>query len=519
MAFYNEFPGNRFYDGDLGWLMKRVKDLMDQGQTLEASIKALQEELDNLDLDAAVKRQLKKMLDDGALDAFINPYMLRGKKCVFFGDSIVWGDSADSSHSQVSRPFPEYIAEHSGCTAINAGHKSGTMATTEGTNNFANHIAAEASELSDADFVFVLYGINDYSQVVPIGSPDDTRTATFNGALNANLQTLRQYTDAEVIFISIPPCGAYWEGTGNTRYLNIRTYSEAVKAFCRKNGLKYIDLLSHSGMDASNWEEYTADRVHLKQSGYDLIGQAVLDCLGGCPTDAEAGTNVYNRLAIPNCDTYGHHRIIANGANRTNVSYTDWTFQPGLYRLKCKYTCSLTDAANVGFLIRAGSGNYLGSPLGMVCDGGVHEMVWYHRAGSEKSGELAIAAVVPDGVTIQDMDIWDLEIQPITGRVDYVKDYVLTPSAGEGSIKVTRHDNGSITVNGHLTGVTASAFATLASSPALRPLLYTTAGLQDTFYGVAATGNTAFARLQIAGPILSIASAVTDGSVNFSITY
>ena len=28
MAFFNEFPGNRFYDGDLGWLMRRMHDII-----------------------------------------------------------------------------------------------------------------------------------------------------------------------------------------------------------------------------------------------------------------------------------------------------------------------------------------------------------------------------------------------------------------------------------------------------------------------------------------------------------
>lgn len=28
MAFFNEFPGNRFYDGDLGWLLRRMHDIL-----------------------------------------------------------------------------------------------------------------------------------------------------------------------------------------------------------------------------------------------------------------------------------------------------------------------------------------------------------------------------------------------------------------------------------------------------------------------------------------------------------
>lgn len=28
MAFFNEFPGNRFYDGDLGWLLRRVHEII-----------------------------------------------------------------------------------------------------------------------------------------------------------------------------------------------------------------------------------------------------------------------------------------------------------------------------------------------------------------------------------------------------------------------------------------------------------------------------------------------------------
>lgn len=35
MAFYNEFPGNRFYDGDLGWLLRKMRWVLDRvGKTL-----------------------------------------------------------------------------------------------------------------------------------------------------------------------------------------------------------------------------------------------------------------------------------------------------------------------------------------------------------------------------------------------------------------------------------------------------------------------------------------------------
>ena len=518
MAFYNEFPGNRFYDGDLAWLMKRVKELMDQGQTLEASIKALQDELDNLDLDAAVKRQLKKMLDDGALDAYINPYMLRGKKCLFFGDSIVWGDSADASHSRVATPFPAYIAQHSGCTSINAGRKSATMAFQQDSdNNFANQLAQHTSDVAEADYIFILFGINDYSAPIPIGSPDSTDPETFFGAMKSNLDTIRMLSGAQVIFISIPPCGAYWTGTGNSRYQNIRTYVEAVKRFCSDHGLRYIDALNHSGMDATNWERYSADRVHLTQAGYNLLGQCVLDNLGGNSTAPESGDNVWQRMALPNFEALGHYRLIASGTQRTNGSYTDWHFQPGLYRFRLKYSCSLSDNVRVGVTVKCGDG-YLGSPIGITADGGVHELIWYHNSPSLKEGAFGLFPVVPEDVTITEFDVFDLEVRPITGRVSVDNVLELTAAIGTGSIFVTRHDDGSITVRGRVTEATASAFATIVSNAALRPLYYTN-GSQDTFYFAAATGNTAFARGQIAGPILSIAQAVDNGSISFDVTY
>lgn len=518
MAFYNEFPGDRSYDGDLLWLMKKVKELADQGQSLEETIKLLQEELDNLDLSEEAQRILDQMFEDGLFDEYVNPYGLRGKRCLFFGDSIVWGDSADESHSRVATPFPAYIAEHSGCTASNYGRKSATMAFKQDSdNNFANQLAQHTSDITEADYIFVLFGINDYSAPIPIGSPDSTDPETFFGAMRSNLETIRMLSGAQVIFISIPPCGAYWTGTGNSRYQNIRTYDEAVKRFCADNGIRYIDALHHSGMDATNWERYSADHVHLTQAGYNLLGQCVLDNLGGNSTDPETGVNVWNRMALPNFETLGHYRLIASGTQRTNGSYTDWHFQPGLYRFRLKYSCSLSDNAHIGVTVKCGDG-YLGSPIGVTADGGVHELVWYHNSPTLKEGAFGLFPVVPEDVTITDFDVFDLEVRPITGRVSVDNVLTLPAAIGSGNIYVTRHDDGSITVRGRITEATATAFTTIVSNAALRPLYYA-AGGQDTFYFAAATGNTAFARGQIAGPILSIAQALDNGSVSFDVTY
>lgn len=518
MAFYNEFPGDRSYDGDLLWLMQKVKELADQGQSLEETVKLLQDELDNLDLSEEAQEILDQMFDDGLFDQYVNPYGLRGKTCLFFGDSIVWGDSADESHSRVTTPFPVYIAQHSGCTSLNYGRKSATMASIDGSDNdFANQLAEHQAQLTNADYIFVLFGINDYSQVVPIGSPDSVDISTFYGALSANVTTIRRYSQAQLYFVSIPPCGAYWAGTGNTRYQNIRTYVEAVKEFCCRNGINYIDVLNHSGMDATNWESYSADRVHLTQDGYDMLGQCVLDNLGGNSTEPESGPDVWNMMALPNYNSPGNYRLIASGQQRTNGSYTAWTFQPGIYRFKLRYTCTLSAAAGIGITVKCGDG-YLGSPLGVIADGAVHELIWYHRSPSVKTGTFSLFPVHPDGVAITDFDIFDLEVRPVTGRVSYEPTLQLAPAIGSGSLYVTRRADGTINLRGRITEATGAAFATLLQNAAIRTRFYGD-GSQDTIYFAAATGNTAFVRGQVAGSILSVASALDNGTLSFDVTY
>ena len=48
MAFFNEFPHTRTYDNDLGWLIKKVKELVEQANSEMEAIAELQQFMEEL---------------------------------------------------------------------------------------------------------------------------------------------------------------------------------------------------------------------------------------------------------------------------------------------------------------------------------------------------------------------------------------------------------------------------------------------------------------------------------------
>ena len=71
MAYFNEFPYTRNYDADLGWLIRKVKKLLDESGTLDEQVAALTKfmnDIENGDFPESVVDAFRKWMNTNLLD-------------------------------------------------------------------------------------------------------------------------------------------------------------------------------------------------------------------------------------------------------------------------------------------------------------------------------------------------------------------------------------------------------------------------------------------------------------------
>lgn len=200
---------------------------------------------------------------------------LTGKKLLTLGDSITFG-ATSTNHYQ------DKIAEITGAEVINAGYsgaKYALIAGHEPWNEFSFYQRTIDYDLTDIEYIFIMYGTNDYGNHVPIGTMDSDEY-TVKGALVKGLTNLFTKKPNLKIFFSTPIFRATYDGTDfvdldtktNDLGLTIHDYSQAVLEVCEKLRLPAFDAQKECGINQLNHSVYLSDKLHLNNDGNDLIG-------------------------------------------------------------------------------------------------------------------------------------------------------------------------------------------------------------------------------------------------------
>lgn len=74
MAYFNEFPHTRMYDGDLGWLIKMYKELLAQYKSNNEYLDEINQKIEDM-----TEEQLKEWLDDGTFQNIISSLVFNYK--------------------------------------------------------------------------------------------------------------------------------------------------------------------------------------------------------------------------------------------------------------------------------------------------------------------------------------------------------------------------------------------------------------------------------------------------------
>lgn len=171
----------------------------------------------------------------------------KGKKVVFLGDSIVYGQNSD-------HPYSYYIAELTGITAYNYGIGSKKML------DWADCYAKVTQYQTVGDAFIIGFGTNDFNGDVPIGDfytlsgttrVPNTDGTTFKGAMRNLVSQIRtSFPSAVIIFVTPLHRGGNnsdLDATQNGRYLS--DYVNAIKEGADVLSYEVIDLYSVLGVD------------------------------------------------------------------------------------------------------------------------------------------------------------------------------------------------------------------------------------------------------------------------------
>lgn len=424
-------PGDP-YAYDLKWIVSKLKGY-------DTSISSIESDIDDIE---AFIDDLKAAQISG------DPWNLKNKKLIFFGDSITYGYNGDGNNGQVAYPYPKTIATITGASVYNKGVSGATMARkAANVNDLKSQLENATSLINTADMIFIACGLNDYIQSVPVSAPDSMNWENFNGAMYNAIDYIRTFNSTcEIIFIAPWANQYYFNNVNNSYGANIRSYIEAIRAFCARWSFKFIDPPERMGVDATNWTALTVDNTHYTQAGYMLAALCVLYNIGGNDTTPKYKTdNVFEPLSIPNYNEIGQFYAYLGGTASTQNSYNDFTFEPGLYKIELDILLDSTDYdvndGYVGCHIFVNSTS-LSSPIGLIPDGNYHHFEIYKYLTTTLTGKLAFRAANSAGVTITDLFIKNVKITPLDGQIVEHDDVVELPATGDatGSVKVLRKD-------------------------------------------------------------------------------
>ena len=184
------------------------------------------------------------------------------------GDSITEG----------ANEYPSRANDHLGFTLINDGYGGSTMAMRSGQNETFNpysfvYKAKNSLEFTSHTLLTILYGTNDWSNSVPIGTIDSVDEYTYMGALNVGIaKALTDNPDLKIVLIT-PTFRRNAKTTENTIGLKLIDYVDALIEIGFKYNLHVIDLYHQSGFNDITIEHYTDDGLHPNEYGQPILGQ------------------------------------------------------------------------------------------------------------------------------------------------------------------------------------------------------------------------------------------------------
>lgn len=449
---YNIFNNCITIEQKLTMLQWAIKELAENQKNFSNGFNELKQYVDNyfnnLDLHKEVSDKIDEMAEEGELNKYLDPVLIKGKKLVFFGDSLTWGDIGDDTHSRAETPFPESIAQKTGCVSVNYGVKGAEASTFRSTSNLKTQL--QGANLENADMVFIEFGTNDFNNITPLGDIDSTDWNTFCGAYNNAISEIASRNGKAIVYLlGMFPSTRLYSGAYNSSANTLKTFNEYIKMIANRMGCRYIDMSQNCGFNRSNYLSYSTDGVHYTNAGYGVIADVIIRNLGGNDCSVTPINNVLNRNLLAQYNQRFQYGVVINENENTWISFAEFTFGVGSYMIDFDYVCEMTpyDTSQFYAGVHCKLSNYfLTSIIGIK--NGVGHMRQFFTVYTPQTGNLAFRSVNidPDSKFIN-LYIKNVTITPLNGSIISANDRVTVNSENLSSpIAVTRFDSGQILI-------------------------------------------------------------------------
>lgn len=224
-------------------------------------------------------------------DWIILSYNNPKNKIALFGDSITWG-RIGRNDSQVEQGKSGFVIASllKKLNYVNYGIR-GEGYVYKGVDNLNAIEKITSVDLSSFNYITLAWGINDYSHNVPLGTINDTPSATPTTIYSA-IKYVIEYISNNYPSISItifsPLNSNNYGGTSATSWAyetqNQEGYTlydlcNAIKKCCEYYGVKYVDLRNNGVITNLNISTSLPDNLHPNQDTYYRLGEFISNYL------------------------------------------------------------------------------------------------------------------------------------------------------------------------------------------------------------------------------------------------
>ena len=233
----------------------------------------------------------REALEIAEPSAEVKAHAFYGKKALFIGDSISYGDyDTPASYTNPSTSYARRLALATGLVPTNVSAAGATVGKTGKPNVKYEWDLLKTALMGKKNYDMVIFqgGINDARQNIAIGEAlpvttarevlvENARVATFIGGLQLMFyDAITQWPEAEFYYVADHKVSA--DVTGDK---DMSAYYAQAKALCAAYGVHYIDLYNDAEInqiltDNADSDLYADDNFTPVKATYDLIAPAVL---------------------------------------------------------------------------------------------------------------------------------------------------------------------------------------------------------------------------------------------------
>lgn len=197
------------------------------------------------------------------------------KTVLFFGDSITENGGASSPehcYTALIDAMPEFKGIQAGC----GGTKFTKLHTPSEVHRFDLDFNLRIAILpSEADYVVVFGGTNDYGASVPLGESGEKDYYTFAGALTYLVENLSEKYGKEKLRFVLPIKRYNYDKPASAKGHPLADYVNKEKEVLDYYKIPYLDMFN-DGIPAPDTEErseYFADGLHPSDKGHEYIAE------------------------------------------------------------------------------------------------------------------------------------------------------------------------------------------------------------------------------------------------------